>query len=164
MPQNDAISASQNQDADERLARGEPAAETVSSLKNNPNGGRPIAATAASPMNSTVTGSTFTTPGPMTRNFEGVKRLVDVARREEQHRLGQRMIAHVQQRAENGHRRVQADAGADEADVFEAGIGEHPLEVALHENERRGQEHGEQAEAQQQVRLNPVPRHCVVRM
>ena len=40
----------------------------VNSLRNRPNGGSPMAARAASPMQSTVTGSTLTTPGPMTRN------------------------------------------------------------------------------------------------
>ena len=83
--------------------------------------------------------------------LERMKSLMDVSRREKQNRFGQRVITHVQQRAENGDGRVHGDAGADEADVFEARIGEHPLEVALHENERRRQKHGGQAEAEQQM-------------
>src|ERR1035441_1787272 len=80
-----------------------------------------------------------------------MKSMTDVSRREKQNRFCQRVITHVQKRAENGDGRVHGDAGADEADVFETRIGEHALEVALNENERRRQKHGGQAEAEQQV-------------
>ena len=44
------------------------AVEAGQKKDNRPNGGSPMAAIVPIPINSTVTGRTFTTPGPMTRN------------------------------------------------------------------------------------------------
>jgi hypothetical protein len=90
-------------------------------------------------------------PGADAAEIQGVKMLVDVARGKEQDGLGQRVAAHVEHRAKDRERRVHAHRRADQADVFQAGVGQHPLEIFLHQNKRPGQEHGEQPEAEQQV-------------
>ena len=81
--------------------------------------------------------------------------LVDVARRKEKHGLGQGVIAHVEQRAEDRESGIHAHGRADQADVFQTGVSQHPLEVLLHENERPGQQHREQPETEQQVAAEP---------
>ena len=74
----------------------------------------------------------------------------DVAGRQEQHRLGQRVIDGVQHRAEGGHA-ADADAEREDAHVLDAGIGQHPLEVGLAEDEHGGHGHRDQAEEHQQI-------------
>ena len=68
MPQNDASSATRIKTLRVVCRAANPPLITVISLRNSPNGGSPIAASAPNPINSTVTGRTFTTPGPMMRN------------------------------------------------------------------------------------------------
>src|SRR6266571_478118 len=58
--------------------------------------------------------------------------LVDVSSRKEKHWLGQRMIAHVQQRSKYGDGRVHPDAGTDKANVLQAGVRQEPFQVGLH--------------------------------
>ena len=93
--------------------------------------------------------------GANAAEIQGVKMLVNVAGGEEQDGLGQGVVTHVKQRAKDRQGRVHADRRADQADVFQAGIGQHPLEVLLHQDERPGQHHGKQAEAEQQVAAEP---------
>ena len=155
MPQNDATNATSINTLTVICRAAMPPLITIISLRNRPNGGSPMAARAANPINSTVTGRTFHHAGTDDAKFERVKSLMDVARREEQHRFGQRVIAHVEQRAENGHWRVHGNAGAYKTDVFEARIGQHPFEIPLHQNERRGQKHGEQPKTQKKMAAEP---------
>ena len=66
--------------------------------------------------------------------------LRDVADREEDRRLGQRMHGHVQQPGEIGERPAHAEGKGDDAHVLDRGIGEHALDVApavQHERSRR---------------------------
>ena len=88
--------------------------------------------------------------GANAAEIQGVKMLVNVAGGEEQDGLGQGVETRMKQRAKDGQGRVHADRRADQADVFQAGIGQHPLEIFLHQDKRPGQEHGKQAEAEKQ--------------
>src|ERR1019366_540548 len=68
MPQNEANSVTRIKTLTVVCCDAWPPMTMVNSLRNRPKGGSPMAARAASPIRSTVTGSTLTTPGPMTRN------------------------------------------------------------------------------------------------
>ena len=67
--------------------------------------------------------------------------LGDVADREEDRRLGQRMHGHVQEAGEVGERAAHAEGEGDDAHMLDRGIGEHALDVApAVEHERREHE------------------------
>ena len=55
---------------------------------------------------------------------------LDIARREEEHALGQPVVDDVQQSSENGQP-ADADAENQDAHVLDARVSQHPLEVAL---------------------------------
>ena len=99
MPQKHAISAASTSTLTAVCPAAMPPLITVSSLKNRPNGGRPAAATAARPRNSAVDRQQLHHARADEPEIERVAGLVDVAGGEEQHRLGQGVIAHVQQGA-----------------------------------------------------------------
>ena len=69
----------------------------------------------------------------------------DLAGGEEQHRLGEAVAEDVQQHRGDRKRASRRGAEGDEAHVLDAVVGEHPLVVALGEQQRRGDERATRA-------------------
>ena len=116
------------------------ALRTVNSLKNGPNGGAPVIARKP---------PTHSTPesGHARRHAVNVAyrlRAVngeDVAGHEKHSRLGQRMVDGVKHRA-IGADAPQADADRHDSHVLDTGIGQHPFEIRLPQDESRRHRHG----------------------
>ena len=115
----------------------------VNSLTNGPNGGEPVM--ARKPARNSAPGQRHALDGPahVVGDLAAVGP-VDVAGREEQHALGQAVVDQVQQRPVHGQA-ADADAQDQDAHVLDAGVGQHPLEVALPDHEHRGDGHRQQA-------------------
>ena len=62
--------------------------------------------------------------------------LVDVSRTHKQKRFGHGMIEHVKDGAVETQRTADAYAKSDDSDMFDAGIGQHPFQIFLHQNKR----------------------------
>ena len=77
----------------------------------------------------------------------GAIRRQDVAREEEQRRLGEGVVHRVKQCPPVPHP-AEADAHAEDAHVLHAGIGEHALVVGLADDQPRRDAHGHQPEDQ----------------
>ncbi len=87
-------------------------------------------------------------------DFAEVRRLemlLDVAGTEEHERLGDAVIKHVEQRAENAPFAAKADRGHHDAGVVDARVGEDAAKVALHQDEGRSEQNGADAKADQEV-------------
>ena len=115
----------------------------VNSLTNGPNGGEPVMARKPARNSAPENGTRCRAPRTSSVDLAAVG-AVDVARRQEQHALGQAVVDHVQQGAV--HRQAaDADAQDQDAHVLDAGVGQHALEVALPHHEDRGDSHRQEA-------------------
>ena len=70
---------------------------------------------------------------------------MDVARREEEYALGDRVVDEVEHGPEHAQP-ANADPEDQNAHVLDAGVGEHPLVVALTRHEDAGHGHREEAD------------------
>ncbi len=120
MPQNDATQRQQDQHADSGLMGGEAGAEHQELAQEQAERRQPDRRKSGQSHADGRDGHHLHHARTDASEFERVKGLMNVARREEQHRLGQRVVAHVQERAQDGQGRVHGDGDADETDMFEA--------------------------------------------
>ena len=115
----------------------------TSSLVKRLNGGRPKSATSPTPKIPPRAGRrarSARTPSISARALGGH----DLARGEEQHALGQPVAEDVEEDGGDGEPDAGRRAESDEPHVLDAGVGEHPLVVALGHEQRRG--HGQRQE------------------
>ena len=116
---------------------------TRNSLMKMPSGGRPAMATTPSTRPQPSTGCGIGQPahiGDALRAFY----LRDMANREEDRRLGQRVHGHVQQPGEVGERPAHAEGKSDDAHMLDRGIGEQALDVAAPVQHERREDEREQ--------------------
>ena len=71
--------------------------------------------------------------------------------RDEHRALGQRVHGHVQQRGEGGERPAHAEGEGHEPHVFDRGVAEHSLDVALSMQEQTGDQKRQHAEGHHQI-------------
>ena len=100
----------------------------VNSLTKGPNGGEPVTAKNPPGTARPRPGGTAGCRGSSAYDLPVAR--TDVAGREEEHPLGEPVVDQVQQRAVDGHA-AEAEAQHQDAHVLDAGVGQHPLEVAL---------------------------------
>ncbi len=123
----------------------------VISLKNRPKGGDPVIISAAITKSALAIGVRPNVPPPISFEVGRAVELRERAGRKERDRLGERVIGHVQNRAEGARLAAEPDPHGHDAHVLDARIGQQPLQVPLDQDERRGHEHREQPERQQQA-------------
>ena len=105
-----------------------------SSLENRLKGGSPSKATepdAEHPTQGRAPGEEGADPVDLARALGGH----DLARGEEQHALGQAVAQDVEQHGGDGEGDARRGAEGDEPHVLDAVVGEHPLVVALGEQQ-----------------------------
>ena len=81
----------------------------------------------------------------------GPEVLIDVARAEKQQRLGDGVKGHVQHQAQAAQRAAESQRRRHDAGMIDGGVRQQAAIVLLHQHERNGDAHGEQAEEKQQV-------------